>query len=412
MIKLVNISVNNFKNIMNTDIEIKNFNVIVGPNNSGKSNFILIIPFLDYIINGSLDSVQKSMENGFFPSGFGVIANRISKNKLEIDISLQYFDTISKNLFKYQIKISYEVDKEYHLSHKYKIFYENLEYKNIHNTGKNINIFSREKSDINFGKDISKKNIKSIPDYASVFRFLSLIIESQEITKGYKDAINGMKHILNAPIFYFSNIELKKTDDEKRIKSFGSRTIAVDIEYDIFKLKESKDKWKIFAETINNLLDITKIYADSFPIGKKENKIKYFVYLTHLGSGKLLDELSDGSLLLISLVTEVFMSKSDIIFIEEPENSIHPKALKDLILFLRSYDTEKQFILTTHSSSLLNMIKPKDVLIARLSKNGNSKLGRVNNIKELNKRLRKGYINFGDTLIYNIDEEDEESKTY
>jgi predicted ATPase len=106
------------------------------------------------------------------------------------------------------------------------------------------------------------------------------------------------------------------------------------------------------------------------------------------------------------------MSKSDIIFIEEPENSIHPKALKDLILFLRSYDTEKQFILTTHSSSLLNMIKPKDVLIARLSKNGNSKLGRVNNIKELNKRLRKGYINFGDTLIYNIDEEDEESKTY
>lgn len=66
MIKIDEIKIKGYKNIESAELKLGNFNVIIGPNNSGKSNFIQSISFINYIINSSLDEIEKSFAKGFF----------------------------------------------------------------------------------------------------------------------------------------------------------------------------------------------------------------------------------------------------------------------------------------------------------------------------------------------------------
>ena len=52
-----------YKNIESAELKLSNFNVIIGPNNSGKSNFIQVILFLNYVINSSLDASLNTVIN-------------------------------------------------------------------------------------------------------------------------------------------------------------------------------------------------------------------------------------------------------------------------------------------------------------------------------------------------------------
>ena len=73
MVRIDEIKVTGYKNIKSADLKLGNFNVIIGANNSGKSNFIQIISFLNYVINTGIDNLAKSFENNFQNTFFGEI---------------------------------------------------------------------------------------------------------------------------------------------------------------------------------------------------------------------------------------------------------------------------------------------------------------------------------------------------
>jgi predicted ATPase len=123
-------------------------------------------------------------------------------------------------------------------------------------------------------------------------------------------------------------------------------------------------------------------------------------------------ELSDGTLVLLALITKIFSDSSDIFFIEEPENSIHPKALYELMKLIRERSVDKQFIITTHSPYLLNMIKPEEVLVAEICDSGLSTISKLPDVKAIKKRLAKSFMSFGDIVFAQPDTEDGEEKVY
>jgi predicted ATPase len=76
--------------------------------------------------------------------------------------------------------------------------------------------------------------------------------------------------------------------------------------------------------------------------------------------------ISDGTFNIIALITAVFQSKeSQFLCIEEPENGIHPEAIKELVGFFREQCEEKgHYIwLTTHSQSLVSELKPEEIIV-------------------------------------------------
>ena len=74
-------------------------------------------------------------------------------------------------------------------------------------------------------------------------------------------------------------------------------------------------------------------------------------------------DLSAGTRRVIQIVVSLLFDKRSVMLIEQPEDSIHPGLLRKLIDLLRSYSDRSQIIFATHSSEVLDMLRPEEVLM-------------------------------------------------
>lgn len=82
-------------------------------------------------------------------------------------------------------------------------------------------------------------------------------------------------------------------------------------------------------------------------------------------------DIGDGLQQVIIITSAAYLEKQNsIFFIEEPESCLHPGLLRKLALFLLSH-TDHQYVATTHSNHLLDLAEScEDVLIHRVAKRG------------------------------------------
>jgi predicted ATPase len=63
-----------------------------------------------------------------------------------------------------------------------------------------------------------------------------------------------------------------------------------------------------------------------------------------------LDEMGEGVPNVLGLLVDLCLAEDKLFVIEEPENDIHPRALKELLAFVVEKSSNNQFIITTHSN--------------------------------------------------------------
>lgn len=406
MIRIENLIVKNFRNIEHANLNFRNFNVLVGPNNSGKSNFLQVISFLNFILNGSTDEVKN-----FFQTRHPRLKSEIIPNKFvrstaaqQTDFEIKFSNETNQTVYTYKISIGYQREEK---SFGFKIYIvnESLDFKEKSRTGPVTNIFKRIRTKVNYGTDISKtKILEEIPAYASVTRYLEIIPEK---SNPYTEAIQCLNTLLKTPVYYFSNIELFQNERNRTYTDKLERIVSFDVLEEIIKLSENK--FNILQTVLNDILKIEKIEILEFnlPSEAKQGKTEKqkLVFFRHFNSLKTFHKLSDGSVLLIALFTKILSTKHHIFFIEEPENSLHPKALIMLVNFMKSYTKENQFIIATHSLVLVNSVSPNETIICCIAEDGQSTLYNVANMKEMKRKLRDGYVDFSDYIFFeSIDE--------
>jgi putative AbiEii toxin of type IV toxin-antitoxin system len=76
-------------------------------------------------------------------------------------------------------------------------------------------------------------------------------------------------------------------------------------------------------------------------------------------------DISDGTIQTIALLVAAFDPRTSLVVIEEPENSVHPWALRNLVEAFRKATEEKQILLTTHSPILIDQLKPEEVWVVQ-----------------------------------------------
>lgn len=412
MVRIVNYNLNNFRNIRSADLSFDNYNLIIGTNNSGKSNFIQSFSFLYYILYGAVEEVISSFRSGFAGTLYNGILpyNRMITEDAEaiptISVELEFENTATNRKFTYQINIRYRVTE--HSRHpSFYIDSESLYYKEYGKPGSSIRIFSRVGNNVQYGSDFPKfKFDNGIPDAFSLIRVLQISGGSNE---AYWDAQQCLSQVLKTPVFYFSHTELTKNDSKDQLGIFNGRVVAFNLKEEIINL-ENSENWEIFKSALHNVLGIEDVDVVTFRIPgkhkKEEEEALKFVRFEHASSSKSLEDLSDGSILLIALIVKVLNSDQDIFIIEEPENSTHPKALVDLVAFLKSFSESKQFIITSHSIVLLNKSKLEQIITSRTFNDGMSEFENVHSRKELKARLRSGVSNFADELFFEQTEEE------
>jgi predicted ATPase len=73
-------------------------------------------------------------------------------------------------------------------------------------------------------------------------------------------------------------------------------------------------------------------------------------------------QVSDGTLQALSLLCALHDPRSDVVVIEEPENSLHPWIIREFVGSARRA-TSKSIILTTHSPTVLDELEPQEIVV-------------------------------------------------
>jgi hypothetical protein len=101
-------------------------------------------------------------------------------------------------------------------------------------------------------------------------------------------------------------------------------------------------------------------------------------------------QASDGVLLVLAYIALLSLPQPPrVILIEEPENGIHPKRLREVLSIVRDLVKERpnsQIIMTTHSPYVLDMFQPEEVTICR-QHDGETKVSRLSESKSVREQL-------------------------
>ncbi len=77
-------------------------------------------------------------------------------------------------------------------------------------------------------------------------------------------------------------------------------------------------------------------------------------------------ELSHGTRRILRILVSILYDQSTVILLEQPEDSVHPALLHKLIAVLRSHSDSSQFIVTSHSPMVFDLMSPDEIRLVTM----------------------------------------------
>ncbi len=441
------IYVENFKSLKKCRIRLEKFNVVVGPNASGKSNLAEIFKLLRKVYVERADNP--------FTEWWGY-RNVVSdhKEELPIKISLKFEDNKDKDKYKisYDVEISgtggqFEIIKEVFEVEKLRIErtkreiiikYQGLDEAIIDNprldfldlSFLNPEFYRKlESFKENLDKEIKKYSGDIIYNYtADSAKIIDEIYKEKDVVKAMEKENKYKKEAYTKHITYLSNTQtyeiLQKISKENLFKyyneifNFLKNTIILK-EVNITEIKPPINPTKniTLAEDGRNIVNV--IYNLFLENGQVPDGIKtllsYIFPNTYLifkltDDGRILMEISENDLVLLppsisvgcfkflTIITALEL-KPSLIVIDELENSLYPKAIE---LIMDEFKNEEgQVIITTHSPVVVDLVYPdiKDLILVK-KENGESSFINIGNEEKIRNELDVAGIILSEKWLY------------
>lgn len=389
------IKIENFKSFENLEIDLNNFNVLIGANASGKSNFIHIFEFLRDIVNYDLSnaismqgdieylrnvnighSKNLSMEiTGNYENGRGIIGKKFEGGFYGIKMSeIIYKFTIEF----YKAKSGFKIIED-KLSVKFRVLKvltpKNREIKE-EKLGDGTFILANENRKIKskfdipkgIGIEIKKNGILPFTIFFEKLPLKTLLLETPFFKMPFEVA-----DIFQDVAVYNFDPKLPK----KAIPITGKSELEEDGSNLAIALKNIIDDKKSRNRFINLIKDVLS-FVDSLDVEKFADR-SLLVRLKEIYSkGKFLPAslLSDGTINITALILALYFGKKPFIIIEEPERNIHPHLISKVLEMMKEVSTRKQIIVTTHNPEILKHAQLEDILFIARDKEGYSKISR------------------------------------
>ncbi|MFH1259744.1 MAG: AAA family ATPase [Elusimicrobiota bacterium] len=380
------IEVLHFRALKYIDIKLSKFQILVGPNASGKSTFLDVVNLIKDVLNGDPRKAMEKRASHFEE----LLWNRQGK-KFEIAIELEIPEKIKGKL----------KDKDYGLV-RYEISFQYDEKKGISIGGENLWLIKKSLNYSN-GKINLAKQTELFPVEPKEPEYVLLPGNSRRTPIGWRKLVSKSdkgndcftSEITGWNITYKfgpSKASLARVpEDEERFPvTLWTKNILMDgIQF--LQLDSSKMRWSCrpdspvtFQTDGSNLPKVIqylkKEHPDSFSmwikhiqtalpeiggIEVKEKSEDRFLYINIIHKNNLALPswvISDGTLRLFAQTIIAYLPEKDQIYmIEEPENGLHPLAIESLFQSLSSV-YENQILLATHSPAILHLTEPKDII--------------------------------------------------
>ena len=324
---LESISIKGFKSIREVEVNLRDINVLIGANGSGKSNFLEVFSFLLAIRAGHLQSYVARAGGAERLLHFG------SKVTKQIKIHLCFLSR----------------------RNEYGIFLDATDADTLYPSFEDYHF------------------LRAGHNQSAVFTTSTGEGEAG-ISDRHGQGSGGIgwpvqEHIDRWQLYHFHDTSrsapLKKTanlHDNRYLRQDGSNLAAF-----LYLLREKHADSYTF---LRNTVRLVAPFFDDFvlePLALNEDTIR--LEWKHVGTDDYFDvsSLSDGTLRFIALATLLQQPKElrpSVILLDEPELGLHPYAITMLASMVKTASVDTQVILATQSPILLDYFEPEDVLVA------------------------------------------------
>ena len=398
-ISIKHIKVQNFKSFKSLDIALDRFNIIIGANASGKSNFAQIFKFLNDIALYGLENAvshQGGMEyllNFTRPSSslsYEIIFDSQTSDKpFFISRMIKHKTAVTKAVYRFEIQPTPDSN----------IGIVNDEWKIT------VSVLSDEKEKIPLEVIISNKDGKLKMDIGHT---QSNQLENEiEKIKNYEDFFTDITLApsslsLEAPIVanymleeignFCYDIEVYDFDPKLAklpVQLRGSSDLDPDganLAIAMKNVMRDPDNQEMFSRLIADVLpfvrsfDTEKLLDSSVMLTQDEN------YFANKPMPAIL--ISDGTINVTALICALYFQHNPLAIIEEPERNIHPALIAKIIDMIKDASIKKQVIATTHSAEMVQHANIKNILLIERDETGNSRVTKPGNRRDVNEFLK------------------------
>ena len=405
-----NIKAINFKSFQNINVDLDRFNVLIGANASGKSNFVQIFRFLMDLTNYGLENAISMQGGAEYLINIKAPYPRVLSIEFSTDLSQEiepfWYDRkprIGLKVYEtnYKLKLNFGRSRS-----RYEIEDDRLTYKCRfgYYSRKRDEIIEREhigKGDVIIAKKGDKVSIEVegpnvVKNQASNIR---LITRTRDLFERLKLGREKGLIIENPHLYYFENNarqELQRIavyDFDPRLSKRAQMISGrADLEEDgsnlavvINNLVRTGNKRKLCSLLTGILPFVDNIYTRRvantliFHIREKYHVTKFLPSFL----------VSDGTMNLTALIIALFFENKSFKIIEEPERNIHPYLISRVIDMMRDASEKEQIFTTSHNPEVVRYANPNEILLAKRSDEGFTDIYRPIEKKEIKTFLNK-----------------------
>lgn len=364
------IKIQNFKSLVDVDVELRPLNVLIGRNGSGKSNFLAFLRLLREGADEELSRIIREM---------GGIDNVSNYN---IERGAFFWQVIFEFLM-YRYDYSGRIFKD--RPNRYLVMSEDL-------TGTSTNLVNPDFSySFSFGNSLLREfdamrspvetriesndqeliisQIRDKNRYSHLFR-LRLFMMDWQIYHGLGE--QSLRNI-RAP-------QLFNVVDPLRLDPSGNNLIS------ILQHIANDPRYEAVYERLNEVMLVVFPDFKRFDMPISAGGTGSLAYRSQDYPATMIPALnmSDGMLRFLGLMLLLLLTHGpnppSLIAIDEPEIGMHPKMLEIFAQLLKEASQKTQIIVTTHSPNLLDFMSPEDVILVE-KRDGRTTMERPDAVK-------------------------------
>lgn len=399
--RLTNIAIENYKSLKDVTITPGQVSVIVGANASGKSNFADCLDFISEVYEHGLE-VAVSRKGGYENIAFRRVRRSKKPIKISLCVELQasdfryYRNATPSDDFTVRFEHTFSfVARGYSIRAEFEVVQERLIVSVRQGKGwTNAATIRRdaEKFDAvvepRFKRREARRTSRSQRGPLFDLELLEIFTDGEQPlspTELFTSTVGRVSLDIYSFVHSLQKLKVYQISPTKS-REFGVPTPSPELGrsggnlpavIDVMK-KRNGHEWDSVMESMRSILpelrSIDVDYTPSRTLG---------LFFKEEGAGKpwSVDEVSDGTIQTLALLVAIFDPTSNVLMVEEPENSVHPWVIRHIIQACRESSQEKQIIITTHSPIVMDSAKPDEMWVLWRS-DGESRLAEFSKLDE------------------------------
>lgn len=383
------IHIRNFKTFREADVSLGMLNVLIGPNASGKSNFVDALRFLRDIasdglsnaisLQGGVDYVtNKNLGPSAGLSMRIVWEHRLGYARETVTKGLVGFRA-SRSAYDFELKFGKDEPRTRVVKDVLDLDGTYIELKRSKSgkleegaeLGKGRETIRLVKDELQFKAAPPKELASEFPDIGPWPYFPDKKPPRDALLLGMPE-MAYLFEALECSVYDFDPKLPKRSvgvTGKRELEEDGSNLAIV-----LSAIREDPEKRSKFANLVKDLLP----FVEDVDTERLPDKTLLFKLRETYTPGVYLPAplMSDGTVNVTALVVALYFEAKRLIVVEEPERNIHPSLIRNVVGMMKEASAGKQIIVTTHSPEIVKHADLQDIILISRGKDGCSKVSR------------------------------------